>query len=87
MFLFSRRLSELKDTGVLKQTFFFFFFHFSGDLVVEIPPANAGDMGLVSGPGRCPGGENGSSLQYSCLGNPKDREAWQESMGLQKSQT
>ena len=84
MFLLSRRLSELKDTGVLKQILFL---HFFGDLVVEIPPANAGDMGLVSGPGRCPGGENGSSLQYSCLGNPKDRGAWQESMGLQKSQT
>ena len=84
MFLLSRRLSELKDTGVLKQILFL---HFFCDLVGEIQPANAGDMGVVSGPGRCPGGENGSSLQYSCLGNPKDRGAWQESMGLQKSQT
>ena len=24
-----------------------------------------------------PGGGNGNSLQYSCLGNPMDRGAWQ----------
>ena len=28
------------------------------------------------GLGRSPGGGNGSPLQYSCLGNPKDRGAW-----------
>ena len=26
--------------------------------------------------GRFPGGGNGNPLQYSCLGNPKDRGAW-----------
>ena len=36
---------------------------------------NAGDMGLTSGSGRSPGGGHGSSLQYSCLGNPMDRGA------------
>ena len=29
------------------------------------------------GSGRSPGGGHGSSLQYSCLENPIDREAWQ----------
>ena len=27
--------------------------------------------------GKTPGGEHGNPLQYSCLGNSKDREAWQ----------
>ena len=38
---------------------------------------NAGDMCWVSGLGRSPGEGNGSPLQYSCLGNPMDRGAWQ----------
>ena len=36
--------------------------------------ANAGDVGLISGLGRSPGGGNGNPLQYSCLENPIDRE-------------
>ena len=42
-------------------------------------PANAGDirdMGSISGSGRSPGEGNGNTLQYSCLENPMDREAW-----------
>ena len=39
--------------------------------------ANAGDTGLIPGLGRSPGEENGNPLQYSCLGNPMDREVWQ----------
>ena len=35
----------------------------------------AGDVGLVSGSGRSPGGGHGNS-QYSCLENPMDRGAW-----------
>ena len=31
------------------------------------------DMGSIPGSGRSSGGKNGNSLQYSCLGNPKDR--------------
>ena len=42
---------------------------------VKNPPANAGDMGLISGWGRSPGEGNGNPLQYSCLGNPMDRGA------------
>ena len=38
--------------------------------------ANAGDTGLIPGSGRSPGEGNGNPLQYSCLGNPKDRGAW-----------
>ena len=39
--------------------------------------AIAGDMGLIPGSGKSPGEGNVSSLQYSCLGNPKDKGAWQ----------
>ena len=37
---------------------------------------NAGDLGLIPGLRRSPGGGHGSSLQYSCLENPMDRGAW-----------
>ena len=30
----------------------------------------------ILGSGRSPGEGNGNPLQYSCLGNPMDREAW-----------
>ena len=48
-------------------------------LVVKNPPTKVGDIrdkGLIPGWGRSPGGEHGSPLQYSCLENPMDREAW-----------
>ena len=38
---------------------------------------NAGDLGLIPGVGRSPGEGNGNPLQYSCLGNPMDRGAFQ----------
>ena len=53
---------------------------FPSGIVVKNPPANAGDiidMGSIPGSGRSPGEENGNPLQYSCLENPMDREAWQ----------
>ena len=48
--------------------------------MVKNPPANTGDVreaGLTPGSGRSPGGGHGNPLQYSCLQNPMDREAWQ----------
>ena len=48
--------------------------------VVKNPPANGGgarDSGLIPGSRRSPGEGNGNPLQYSCLGNPMDRGAWQ----------
>ena len=35
-------------------------------------PANAGDVGSMTGLGRSPGEGNGNPLQDSCLGNPMD---------------
>ena len=37
---------------------------------------SAGDLGSIPGSGRSPGEGNGNPLQYSCLGNPMDRETW-----------
>ena len=61
---------------------------FSGGSVVKNPLVNAGGMGLIPGWGRSPGEGNGHLLQYSCLGNPLDRGAWQATVhGVAKSQT
>ena len=48
---------------------------FSGALVVKNLLADVGDTGFLLGSERSPGEGNGSQLQYSCLGNPMDREA------------
>jgi len=48
-------------------------------LVIKKPPANAGDRrdaGAIPESGRSLGEGIGNPLQYSCLGNPKDREVW-----------
>ena len=50
---------------------------FPGGSVVKNPPANAVDMGLTPGMRRYPGEGNGNLFQYSFLGNPIDRGAWQ----------
>ena len=39
---------------------------------------NAGDLGLIPGLGRSPGGGHGNPLQYSCLENAMDRGALQD---------
>ena len=46
-------------------------------VVVKNTPANAGDLDLIPGLGRSPGGGHGNPLQYSSLENPMDRGAWQ----------
>ena len=43
---------------------------------VKESACNAIDKGLIPGLGRCPGGGNSNSLQYSCLENPMDRGSW-----------
>ena len=50
---------------------------FCGGSMVKNPPANVGEAGSILGSGRSPGEGNGNPLQYSCLGNPMDRGAWQ----------
>ena len=50
---------------------------FPGGSVVKNPPANAGDVALILGPGRSPGAGSGNPFQYSHMENPMDRGAWQ----------
>ena len=59
---------------------------FPGGSVVKNWPANAGESGvLIPGLGRSPGGENGNTLQYSCLENSMERGAWLlQSIDLQR---
>ena len=48
-------------------------------------PAAAGDTSLIPGLGRSPGEGNGNPLQFSCLENLTDREAWRATVrGLAK---
>ena len=59
-----------------------------GASVVKNSPANAGNSGSIPGSGRSPGGGNGNTLQYNCLGNSMDRGAWWATVhGVAKSWT
>ena len=52
---------------------------FPGGTVVKnllVSAGDTGDMGPIPGLGRSPGGGSGNPLQYSCLENLIDREAW-----------
>ena len=47
-----------------------------GGSEVKASASNVGDLGSIPGLGRSPGEGNGNPLQYSCLENPMDGEAW-----------
>ena len=52
---------------------------FPGGTAIKNPSANAGDARdtvSIPGSGIFPGVRNSNLLQYSCLENSKDREAW-----------
>ena len=50
---------------------------FSGGSDGKESACHTGDAGSIPGSRRYHGVGNGNPLQYSCLGNPKDRETWQ----------
>ena len=60
-------------------------------LVVKNMPANSEDVrdvGSISGSGRSPGEGHDNPLQYFCLENPMDKEAWWTTVhGVSQSQT
>ena len=61
---------------------------FLGGSVVKHLPAKNRRCGFNPWVGRSPGEGNGKTLQYSFLGNPKDRGVWGTTVhGVQKSQT
>ena len=65
-------------------------FAICGAMIKNLPAksGDAGDLGLLPGLGRSPGGELGNSLQYFCLENPMDAGAWQVAVhGTAKSRT
>ena len=61
---------------------------FPGGSEGKVSACNVGDLGSVPGSGRSPEEGNGNPLQYSCLENPMNREAWEATVhGVAKSQT
>ena len=89
--LFSLSLIVSCASALIGNALFFFFCYstiiffsskhlcFLSGLVVKNTPANAGDLrdrSPILGLGRSPGGGQDNPLQYSCLQNPMDREAW-----------
>ena len=55
--------------------------------MVSNQSASAGNVDLISGSGRSPGGVHGNPSQYSCLGNSMDRGAWRDTVhGVAKSE-
>ena len=61
---------------------------FPGGSEVKASACNAGDLGSIPGSGRYPGEGTGNPLQYSCLENLMDGEAWWATVhGVAKSWT
>ena len=48
---------------------------FPGGSVGKESTCNVGDLGLIPGLGRSPGGGHGNPLQYSCLENPHGQKS------------
>ena len=58
--------------------------------MIKNPPASAGDVrdsGLISGSEKPLGEGHSNPLQFACLGNPMDSEAWQAMVYSCKSWT
>ena len=63
-------------------------FGFPGGSVGKESTSNAGDLGLIPGLGKSPGGGHGNPLQYSCLENSMEKGSWQDTVhGIAKSQS
>ena len=61
---------------------------FPGGSEVKASASSVGDLGSIPGLESSPGEGNGNPLQYSCLENPMDREAWWATVhGVAKSRT
>ena len=64
------------------------FLDFHGGLDGKESACNRGDLGSIPGLGRSLGGGHGKPLQYSCLENLTNREAWWATVhGVAKSWT
>ena len=54
---------------------------FPGGSEVKASASSVGDPRSIPRSGRSPGEGNGNPLQYSCLENPMDGEAWSQRVG------
>ena len=87
-FKHSSHNSKRKKRGITVSSFFFWRGGLPWWLSGKESACQPGDMGSIRGSGRPPGGGHGNPLQYSCLENPKDREAWWATVHrVAKSQT
>ena len=67
-------------------TVIFKLLYFPGGSDGKASAYSAGDLALIPGSGRSPGGGNGNPLQYSCLENPMDGGDWLATVhGVSKS--
>ena len=90
-----RHLFLVSQYGKMTSSCLFFSFYYIGDHVtslvaqtVKASACKAGDPGSIPGLGRSSGEGNGNPLQYSCLENPMDGGAWQDTIrGVAKSRT
>ena len=74
---FTVQLSHPYMTTVCKLPLPLYKLGFPGGSDSKVFACCVGDPGLTPGLGRSPGEGNGNLLQYSCLENPMEREAWQ----------
>ena len=70
------RQDKIRKTVHLENVFDNVFGGFPGGSDGEESACDARDLGSTPGSGRSPGEGNGYPLQYSCLENSMDREAW-----------
>ena len=69
--------NELSDSEVLT-VWTYKYYDFPSGSVGKEPTCDVGDQGSIPGLRRSHGEENeGTPLEYSCLGNPRDRRAGQ----------
>ena len=73
----------------INKRYYIYLSDFPTGSVVSNLPANAGNSISIPGSGTSPENGNDNPLQYSCLGNPMDRGAWQATVhgGLKESDT
>ena len=72
---YTHSISEYPCYSLIRN-FSVFFWDFPCSSVSKESACNARNLGLIPGLGRSHGEGNGNPLQYSCLENPMDREAW-----------
>ena len=70
------RVTEMKSDDFFVWVPLFRGWGFPGGSEDKASTYSAGDLGSIPGSGRSPGKGNGNPIQYSCLENPMDGEAW-----------